>query len=481
MRRLVAILALVVAVPAIALLGVNASGDDGGYEVRAIFDNVSSIVPGEDVRVAGAKVGSIKSMSVTADNKAAMVMKIKTPGFAPFHTNARCRLRPQSLIGERFVDCQPGTASSPVLPLIDDGEGRGQHLLPVSHTGTAVDLDLVNDTLRLPYRQRLSILLDEFGTGLAGKGPELNRVIHRANPALAQTDRVLAILARQNHVLANLARDSDTALGPITAQRRRVVGFINKANATGQATAERRQAIEESFRRLPRFLAELRPTMADLGNTANQSIPVLANIRRSAPDFSRFIQGLGPFSTAARPAFRALGKTSVRGRTALLRSRPLLADLRRLGRGARPASVKLDQITASLDRTGGLERIVGFLFNTANATNGFDQLGHYLRTSLIINFCSTYTSNFVDGCKSTYTNVNSAAAAAGKSGRAAAAPTGKSAGSVRAPSALEQLLAPLDKRAQRGVQRVRDQSRQTPADVQVQDQPVLDYLFGADR
>lgn len=477
MRRVIAILALAVAVPAIAVLGVNASGDSGGgYEVRGIFDNVSSIVPGEDVRIAGAKVGSIKKMSVTRDNKAAVEMTIEKPGFAPFHANARCAIRPQSLIGERFVDCQPGTASSPALARIDHGDGEGQHLLPVDRTRTSVDIDLVNNILRLPYRQRLSILLDEFGTGLAGKGHELNRVIHRANPALEQTDRVLAILARQNHVLADLARDSDTALGPISRERHRVTGFIEHANATGQATAERRQDIEDSFRRLPRFLSELRPAMADLGNTAGQSTPVLRYLHRSAPDVSRFIEGLGPFSTAAIPAFRALGRTAVRGRSALLQTRPLLGDLRRLGRSGRPVSNKLDQLTASLDRTGGLEQIVGFLFNTANATNGFDRLGHYLRTSLIINFCSTYTSNFVDGCKSTFTNVNSSAAGAASPPKAAASPAGTSGGSVPAPSALRQLLAPVDKRARQGVERIQSESRQESAG-----EPLLDYLFGAEK
>ena len=39
----------------------GAGGDDnsGDYKVRAIFNNASFLIPGEDVKVAGAKVGKV--------------------------------------------------------------------------------------------------------------------------------------------------------------------------------------------------------------------------------------------------------------------------------------------------------------------------------------------------------------------------------------------------------------------------------------
>ena len=94
----------------------RASGADGGgsgYEVRAIFDNVAAAVPGEDVKVAGAKVGVIESMDVTDDKKAAVVLRIDDDRFTPFRADAKCTVRPQSLIGEKFVECEPGTVGQP--------------------------------------------------------------------------------------------------------------------------------------------------------------------------------------------------------------------------------------------------------------------------------------------------------------------------------------------------------------------------------
>ena len=48
-------------------------GDSGGdYKVRAIFNNASFLIPGEDVKVAGAKVGVVESLDVTPDLRAAV-------------------------------------------------------------------------------------------------------------------------------------------------------------------------------------------------------------------------------------------------------------------------------------------------------------------------------------------------------------------------------------------------------------------------
>jgi ABC-type transporter Mla subunit MlaD len=114
-------IALGLALPVVVVLGTGADGDSGsGYEVRAIFDNVASAVPGEDVKVAGAKIGVIKSMDVTKDKKAAITLQIDDARFTPFHADAKCTVRPQSLIGEKFVECTPGNASSPALARIDD-------------------------------------------------------------------------------------------------------------------------------------------------------------------------------------------------------------------------------------------------------------------------------------------------------------------------------------------------------------------------
>ena len=66
------------------------------------------------------------------------------------------------------MDCEPGSSSARGSAKIEEGDGEGERLLPVERTSSPVDLDLLNDIMRLPYRERFAILLSEFGTGLAG-------------------------------------------------------------------------------------------------------------------------------------------------------------------------------------------------------------------------------------------------------------------------------------------------------------------------
>ena len=81
--------------------------------------------------------------------------------------------------------------------------------------------------MREPERERLSIILNELGVGLAGRGADLREVIRRANPALKEVDEVLRLLARQNDQLEQLAVDSDTIMAPLARERAHVASAID--------------------------------------------------------------------------------------------------------------------------------------------------------------------------------------------------------------------------------------------------------------
>ena len=102
----------------------------------------------------------MSDIHLTEDRKARVEMEIEE-GFAPFRADAECTIRPQSLIGEKFVQCHPGTPDRPPLADGDDGAPT----VPLEQTHSPVDLDLVFAALRQPYSQRLAIILNELGTG----------------------------------------------------------------------------------------------------------------------------------------------------------------------------------------------------------------------------------------------------------------------------------------------------------------------------
>ena len=400
MKRVLAVAVTLIAA-SVAVVVATGAGDDqsGAYKVRAIFMNAFSVIPGEDVKIAGVKVGKIDSIDVTPDHKAAVVLRIDRAGFKDFRRDAECTIRPQSLIGEKYVECTPtqprpeGAQPAPKLRKIAAGPGKGQYLLPVDHTSKPVDIDLVNNVLRLPYRERLSIILNELGTGLAGRGADLRTAVRNANPALKETDKVLAILDSQNRTLANLASDSDAIMAPLARDRAKVADFVDKANTTAQATAERSSALEQNIAKLPAFLRQLKPTMVRLGALSDEMTPVLTDLGDVAPDLNRFILQLGPFSSAGIPAIKSLGDASVVGRDALVKSKPIIQDLGTFTTSAKPLSRNLASLLTSVQQTGGIERLMDYLFYQVAAINGFDSFGHYLRAGLIVNLCSTYATS----------------------------------------------------------------------------------------
>jgi phospholipid/cholesterol/gamma-HCH transport system substrate-binding protein len=374
----------------VVLLATSAGGSNGTYEVRAIFDDAGNLTSGENVKIDGVNVGTVGSVTPTPHAQAAVVLKITTPGFQNWREDASCTVRPQALIGEKFVDCLPtkprveGTPLPPPLRTIPKGqEGAGQVLLPVTNTHSPVDPDLLGDITRLPEAQRLTILLNEFGAGLAGRGSDLNAVIRRANPALQGVEEVFAILAKENKVLTDLAVEGDRALAPIVADRGQLVGFIKSGKTVAQATANQRGALAQNLADFPAFLEQLGPAMERLGRFAEQTTPTLEDLGVAAPGINKLFASTAPFSKSFEGFISAVGKNAKKTASALTAVEPLLALAKGLGKNAKPFSANFSGLLTSLKSTGGLERLLDFIYLGAGSVNGYDALGHFLRAEIV--------------------------------------------------------------------------------------------------
>ena len=414
MRRLLAI-AFVLAVCAVAAVLSGASDDDAeGKTYKIVFDNAFGLVKGGDFRVGGVKAGQTTDFEATKGTppKAEVTAEITQPGLDNFRKDATCAIKPQSLIGEYFVDCQPGTSDE----RLEDG-GR----VPVSRTTSTIPLDLVNNVMRRPYRERLRLIINELGTGLAGRPKDLQQVLRRAHPGLRETSEVLQILGRQNRVIENFVTDADTVVSELEARKQDVSRFIVEAGETAAVAATRREELRRTFQRLPRFLGELEPTMARLGDLADEQIPLLADAERAAPDLNRFLGRLGPFAEASRPAIRSLGEASEIGTRALRKGSNEIRELRTLAADAPEAAKPLRQFLESLDdrrraidndprgKVGGppandvsnkgrpnnggftgLESLWNFFYWSGMSLNGFDNVSHFLRVGVTVNKCSPF-------------------------------------------------------------------------------------------
>ncbi len=392
MRRLAAIL-LLLCVGALALLATGAGDGEGGpaRAYSAELDNAFGLVEGGDLKVAGVRAGKVTDLRLNLEtNRAIVDFEVTETGFGSLRTDVRCDARPQSLIGEYFLDCLPGTAAKE-LPV--------GSTIPVRQTTSTVPGDLVNNVLRRPYRERLAIILGELGAGVAGNGKNLNDAIRRASPALRQTSRVLKTLAKQNQVLADLVTDADEVVTDLAGNKKDVGRFIVEAGETAATSAERRDESAAGLRKLPGFLEQLEPTMEALGATADEQTPALTNLRASAGQLERLLGNLGPLADASRPAVRSLGKTSVTGREAVTAARPSVQELDRFTQKAPEVGNNLRFILEHLnDRDKGVEddprspggkgytgfeALLTYVFDQVMSVNIYDQNAHVLNISVI--------------------------------------------------------------------------------------------------
>lgn len=400
MRRALATALVLAAAAVVAVLGAGA-GDSppaGEATYKVELDSAFGLVEGADVKIAGVRAGKISDLDVDRRNSRALVtFSIDASRVGGLRRDVFCEVRPQSLIGEYFLDCRPGTSRRRLAP---------GSTIPVSQTGSTIPADLIADIMRRPYRDRLRIILSELGAGLAARGPDLNATIRRALPALRQTEDVLHELAANRRVLAQLASEADTVVGRLSERRREVGRFVREAGQAAQASAERRVALAQTFHRFPGFLAQFTPALRDLEVAARRQTPALRDLRASAPRLTTFFERLRPFSRATLPAVRSLGRASVTGLQAARAARPQIAQLRRFAAQSVELGGNLAIVLKDLDDRGraveniqgspnnegytGLEALLVYLFDQALSVNIYDQRGHLLKINLLTNECTNY-------------------------------------------------------------------------------------------
>jgi phospholipid/cholesterol/gamma-HCH transport system substrate-binding protein len=414
-RRLILAAAVVAAVVLVVLLVAGGDDSSDGYEVRAVFDNGGFMVTGEQVRVAGANVGTIEEVNVTMPGdtvayengkavkkagKAIIVMNITDPGFQDFRQDASCQIRPQSLIGEKFVDCRttlpraPGSEPQPPLKQIPDGEpGAGQYLLPLGNNGTSVDPDLINDIYTLPYAQRFRLILNELGGGLAGRGEDIEVLVKRANPVLRDVDRFFGVLAAQRDQLAQLASNSEEILGPLSREREHVAGFFTNAGAAAEASAEKGPELEEALQKFPTFLREFRKTMVSLKTFSDAGTPLFEDFGTAAPQLTDATRTLTPFSEALTVSLKSLGNAAEASGPEFAKADPVVRQASILAKSGVVPTEQLAKLLIDLKKTGGWDGLTELIYNNTAALNGFDQYGHFGRTRATLSVCTSYQAN----------------------------------------------------------------------------------------
>ena len=194
-------------------------------EYKAVFSDATDVVNGDDVRVAGVKVGTVEDVSIHHTSQALVTFTVDADRALTRSTHATIRYR--NLVGQRYIALTQGPGSGAVLP-----EGG---TIPISRTAPALDLTVLFNGFK-PLFQALdphdvNKLAYEIIRVFQGEGGTLDGLLsHTASvtSTLADRDQVIGqLITNLNQVMVTVGR-RDTELAHLLGRLRQLVSGLSQ-------------------------------------------------------------------------------------------------------------------------------------------------------------------------------------------------------------------------------------------------------------
>jgi phospholipid/cholesterol/gamma-HCH transport system substrate-binding protein len=173
---------------------------------RAEFANVTGLQPGNLVRIAGAEVGEVKSISIT--KKAIAVVEFSTDDSVVLTRGSKAAIHWADPIGGRYLALEQGAG--------DIGRLNAGQTIPVDHTQPALDLDTLLGGFRPLFRaldpNQVNALSAQLIEVFQGEGATISSFLGQAaafTNTLADRDALIGqVISNLNSVLGSLSEQS---------------------------------------------------------------------------------------------------------------------------------------------------------------------------------------------------------------------------------------------------------------------------------
>ncbi|WP_433463755.1 MCE family protein [Spirillospora sp. CA-128828] len=238
---------------------------DARYKLTATFDDVTGLLEGDAVKVAGTPVGQVKSIKVVR-GKAVVGMAVDKDVRVPSDSTAAIRWR--NVMGQRVVYLEPGTSQG----RLGDGDR-------VPHTRSVVDLgDIVNSlgplTRNLDPNQLNKIL---FAFSQALDGNEQNISVLTDN-----LDMLLQTFAARKNTIKGMIDDYETVSDAIATRDRQIAASIDNLESLTKVFAGNRKLLENAVVEISGVTTNLNQVLG--GNDA-QLARIIDNLGRFSETF----------------------------------------------------------------------------------------------------------------------------------------------------------------------------------------------------
>jgi virulence factor Mce-like protein len=316
------------------------------YRISAELPNAEVLVPGNDVRIGGVRVGFIESVEPEQDTKTGAVhakvdLKLDK-SVDPLPNDSTVIVRSKSALGLKYLEIDKGTSKH--------GYPEGS-ILPLSAAHPhPVEIDQVLNTFDTPTRHAIQQQLVAFGDALAGRGPDLNAALGELQPLVRRLEPVARNLASRK-----------TGLGPFFDA---LADSAAEVAPVAETQAQMFVALDSTF---GAFAAVARPFIQQ---TISETPPTLDTLTRTGPRITRFLGHSATLFADLRPGIKSLSENSPAIASAFETGADVLPGAPRLNAQLAPTVKTLEAFSTNPGVKGGVRRSTQF-FGFLNPTVKF--------------------------------------------------------------------------------------------------------------
>ena len=255
------------------------------YDLNARVPNANAIVKGNEVRIGGARVGIVRSVSPVQLENGEVVAELdlrldKTA--EPVPVDSTMIIRPKSPLGLKYLQIVPGES--------DEGFEAGDTIPVAAARPEPVDIDEFFNMFDEPTRDSIQRSLTGFGNAFAGRGPQINNAFG---------------------ALRSLVESSQAPLRTIVDPSTEFGGFwraLEDLSATVAPVAETQASMFVALDRT--FAAFARVSRPFIQETIEKGPPTLDAVTADLPAIRPFLRSSERFFTALQPGARAVARTA---------------------------------------------------------------------------------------------------------------------------------------------------------------------------
>ncbi|WP_067463091.1 MCE family protein [Nocardia amamiensis] len=271
------------------------SGDT--YTYSATFSDVLGLHEGDDVRMAGVRVGKVEKIELGRDadlKKSVAKVTFVVQRDQTIYDDTKALVRYQNLIGQRYVALAPGKASSPA-PL------KNNATIPIERTEPSFDVSALLNGFQPLFQvlqpEQVNRLSETFIQALQGDGVSLSAFIVQAAQLATDFQRRDAILSdvitNLSGVMAGLAKRGDE-LETLITQTRALIGGLYEQ---GQSLLASTEQIAGATTSLVAMMDQIQPKLQTAQNSTSAALTLLldngAKLDQAAIDLPNILSAAG--------------------------------------------------------------------------------------------------------------------------------------------------------------------------------------------